>query len=131
MIQLNVLSGRRAGCQMVVRRFPFRVGRAAGNDLELDDDGVWNEHIELAFQRNAGFTVSPASDALMAVNGQPMQSVRLNNGDVISFGSVKMQFWLAAVAQRGLRLRELFVWALLLVITLSQVALVYWLVGMD
>ena len=40
MIQLNVLSGKTAGSQTVARRFPFRIGRAAQNDLLLDDDGV-------------------------------------------------------------------------------------------
>ena len=131
MIQLNVLSGRKAGSQTVVRRFPFRVGRAAGNDLELDDDGVWDEHLTLEFQRSGGYALSAAPDALAAVNNQPVQSARLRNGDIVSLGSVKIQFWLAAARQRSLRLPEFSVWTLLLLVTLSQIALVYWLLGMD
>ena len=38
-----------------------------------------------------------------------------------------MQFWLAAARQRGLRSRELFVWALIAAVTAGQIALIYWL----
>jgi pSer/pThr/pTyr-binding forkhead associated (FHA) protein len=127
MVQFNVLSGKKAGSQTVVRRFPFRVGRAAGNDLQFDDDGVWDSHLELEFQRDKGFTLTAAPEALAAVNNEPVQAARLRNGDIIAFGSVKMQFWLAAARPRGLRFREWFVWALLILVTLGQFALIYWL----
>ncbi len=127
MIQLNVLSGKKAGSQPVVRHFPFHVGRAAGNDLQLDDAGVWDRHLALECQRGEGFKLTTAPDALAAVNNQPVQTARLRNGDIITIGSVKLQFWLASVRQRGLHLREIFVWALIIIATAAQFALVYWL----
>ena len=42
-------------------------------------------------------------------------------------GSVKLQFWLAAAAQGGLRAREAFMWMLLAFVTLGQFVLLYWL----
>ena len=129
MIQLNVLSGKKAGSQPVVRRFPFHIGRAAGNDLQLDDAGVWDRHLALECQRNEGFKLVTSPDALAAVNNQPVQTTRLRNGDIITVGSVRLRFWLAAVRQRGLRLRELFVWVLIAAVCLAQVALIYWLLG--
>jgi len=126
MIQLNVLSGKKAGSRMVVRRFPFRVGRASDNDLQLDDDGVWDEHLTLGFQ-SKGFNLAVAPSALIAVNGEPFLNQTLRNGDIITVGSAKLQFWLAAARQRGLRWRELFVWTLLILVTLSQFVLIYWL----
>jgi len=39
-----------------------------------------------------------------------------------------LQFWLAAARQRGLRLRELFVWTLVIAVTAGQFALIYWLI---
>ena len=69
-----------------------------------------------------------STDALAAVNNQPVQTARLRNGDIITLGSVKLQFWLAAVRQRGLRMRELFVWTLVVAVTAAQVTLVYWLI---
>jgi hypothetical protein len=128
MIQLNVLSGKKAGNQTVVRHFPFRVGRATQNDLQFEDDGIWDSHLMFELHRqNKRITLAVAPNALAAVNNQAIQSAPLRNGDVISFGSVKIQFWLAAVKQRGLRLRELFVWALLILVTLGQFTLIYWL----
>ena len=126
MIQLNVLSGKKAGSQMVVRRFPFRIGRAPGNHLQLDDDGIWDRHLTLEL-RKEGFSLALAPGAVGAVNSEPFQIHPLRNGDTITIGSAKMQFWLAAARQRGLRVRELFVWALLLLVTLGQFVLIYWL----
>ena len=125
MIQLNFLLGKKAGSQMVVRHFPFRIGRAGGNDLQLDDDGIWDEHFRLEIQRNENFMLAAAPNALVAVNNEPVQSAHLHNGDVITAGSVKIQFWLAAAAQRGLHFREFFVWALIAFITALQIVLIY------
>jgi len=128
MIQLNILSGKKAGAQPVARRFPFHIGRAAGNDLQLEDDGVWDQHFALEFQKQEGFKLATAANALATVNSQPIQNIILRNGDTIIIGSVKLQFWLAAARQRGLRHREGFVWALLIFVTISQFALLYWLI---
>ncbi|SRR5581483_516530 len=128
MIQLRVLSGKQAGSQTVVRHFPFRIGRTAQNDLQIEDDGVWDSHLTLELNReNKRITLAVAPNAFAAVNNHAVQSAPLKNGDVISFGSAKIQFWLAAVKQRGLRLRELFVWIILIAVTVAQFFLIYWL----
>jgi len=67
--------------------------------------------------------------AFATINEQPQTSARLRNGDVISFGSAKLQFWLADPEQGSLRLRELMVWALWFFLTLGQFALIYFLLG--
>jgi hypothetical protein len=123
MVQLRILSGQMAGDLQFVRHFPFRIGRAAGDDLRLDGDGVWDSHLTLDFQKNEGFFLQTAPDAFAAVNEQPQTATRLRNGDIISFGSAKIQFWLAAPRQRGLRLRELSVWLIVAAVTLLQLAL--------
>jgi pSer/pThr/pTyr-binding forkhead associated (FHA) protein len=128
MIQLNILSGKKAGTQPVARRFPFRIGRAAGNELQLDDDGIWDRHLILEFNRQKGFILTTAPNALSTVNGEPVQATVLQNGDIITVGSAKLQFWLAAAGQRSLSLREAFVWLLLAVVTTGQFALIYWLI---
>lgn len=124
MVQLRILSGQMAGDVQVVRRFPFCIGRAADNDLCLNEAGIWDYHFMLEFQKKEGFTLQTIEEAFAAVNDQPQKSTRLRNGDIISFGSAKIQFWLAAPRQRGLRLRELFVWALLAGVTAAQIALI-------
>ncbi|MGA2245521.1 MAG: FHA domain-containing protein [Verrucomicrobiota bacterium] len=130
MVQLRFLSGPKAGGSQAVRRFPFHVGRAPDNDLCVDAAGIWDYHFMLNLRRNEGFMLQTFDQALAAVNDEPQVSARLRNGDVISFGSAKIQFWLSAPVQRSLRSREWFVWLLLLLITLGQIALIAWLLGL-
>jgi hypothetical protein len=127
MIQLNILSGKKAGNQLVARRFPFCVGRAVQNDLQLEDDGVWDQHLAVEFQKQEGFKFTTSANALATINGESVQSKILRNGDIITVGSVKIQFWLAAARQGSLFVRESFVWTLLVLVTLGQFALLYWL----
>ena len=129
MIQLHILSGKKAGTQTVARRFPFRIGRAPANELQLEDDGVWDQHLTVEFQPESGFNLATAPDALATVNGEPVQNTFLRNGDTITVGSVKLRFWLAAATQGSLRVREGFVWTLLALVTLGQFVLLYWLLG--
>lgn len=131
MVQLRILSGPKAGGFQAVRHFPFHVGRAADNDMCLDAAGIWDHHFTLDLRQNEGFTLKTLGQALAAVNDQPQTSSRLRNGDIISFGSAKVQFWLSEPIQRGLHLRELFVWALLILVTAGQIALIYFLLHLD
>jgi hypothetical protein len=127
MVQLRILSGPKAGGLEAVRRFPFHIGRAADNDLCLDASGIWDYHFMLDFKPNEGITMQTFDEAFAAVNDQPQNAAHLRNGDIISFGSAKIQFWLAGPNQRGLRLRELFIWGLLTLVTAGQLALLFWL----
>ena len=124
MVQLRILSGKMAGDIQVVRHFPFRIGRAVENDLRLEDSGVWDNHLVLEFQKNEGFRFQAGADAFVALNEQPQTTARLRNGDILSFGSAKIQFWLAPAKLRSLRSRELFVWLLLAVVTAFQFFLI-------
>jgi len=127
MIQLDILSGKKAGAQLVARHFPCRIGRAAQNDLQLEDDGIWDQHLVLEFQKQEGFKLTTSANAIATVNGETVQNKILHNGDTITIGSARLQFWLAAAQQRGLRSSENFVWTLLISVTLGQFILIYWL----
>lgn len=123
MIHLYILSGKKAGSQAVASRFPFHIGRAAQNELLLEDDGVWDEHLTLSFQKKEGFHLTAASEAIAAVNGKQVEDIILRNGDIITLGSAKIQFWLAPAPQRSLRFRENLVWVLLILVTVGQLVL--------
>ncbi len=127
MVQLRILSGKKAGTNWDARRFPVRIGRSAANDLPLEEDGIWDEHFELTFDRAEGFVLTACPDALVTVNHEPAQTVRLRNGDSIEVGAVRMRFWLGEARQRGLRLREWFVWTLILAVSVGEIAVFYWL----
>jgi pSer/pThr/pTyr-binding forkhead associated (FHA) protein len=128
MVQLKILSGKKAGAVWVARRFPVRVGRSAASELQLEEDGVWDEHFQISFDPAAGFLLATRPDALVTVNGQPAQDALLRNGDLLEIGSLKLQFWLAESRQRGLLAREAFLWAMVTAVFLSQIALIYWLI---
>ncbi len=127
MVQLLILSGKMAGENHFIRHFPFLIGRSRENHLCLDDAGIWERHLKLVFQKKEGFTLETAAEALATVNGQPQKSTRLRNGDIISIGSAKIQFWLAPARLRGLGLREILVWLLVAAVIASQLGLIYWL----
>jgi pSer/pThr/pTyr-binding forkhead associated (FHA) protein len=127
MVQLKVLSGKKAGTAWVARRFPVRIGRSAGCDLQVEEDGVWDQHLQLDFNPAKGIVLSAQSNALVAVNGQAVQQTVLRNGDAIDIGSLRLQFWLSETRQVDLRLREGFTWAAIAAISLGQVGLIYWL----
>ena len=127
MVQLSILSGKQAGSQWVARRFPVRIGRAANADLRLDEPGVWDQHLQILLKPKEGYFLQAEKDALISVNGQPLQSSLLRNGDSIEFGASRLQFWLSESRQRGLGSREWLTWVGIALISLGQVALVYWL----
>ena len=127
MVQLKVLSGKKAGTAWVARRFPVRIGRSSAADLQLEESGVWDQHLRLDFKPAEGIILSAQPDALATVNGQPIHRTVLRNGDAIDIGSLSMQFWLSETRQTGLRLREGLTWAGITAISLGQIGLIYWL----
>ncbi|HWC60176.1 MAG TPA: FHA domain-containing protein [Verrucomicrobiae bacterium] len=126
MVQFKILSGKKAGSLWDARRFPVRIGRSANADLQLEEPGVWDDHLKVSLDAD-GFMLESHANALASVNGQPVQRAALRNGDTIEIGSLKLQFWLSEAKQRGQGFREGFVWTTISVICLAQIALVYWL----
>ena len=129
MVQLKVLSGTRAGTAFVANHFPVRIGRSSNSDIQLEEPGVWDEHFQITLNPEAGCALQSSPSALVTVNGQPVKHAALRNGDLLEIGSLKIQFWLSEVPQRGLAFREGFVWSVILAVCLGQIALIYWLVG--
>ena len=127
MIQLNILSGKKTGTSWSTRRFPVHIGRSADADLQIVENGVWDDHIEIDLKRTEGFLLRTRPEAPASINGEPANQAVLGNGDVIQIGSARIQFWLSETRQRGLRVREWLTWAGIATICLGQVALIYWL----
>ncbi len=128
MVQFRIHNGKQAGTVAVARRFPFRVGRAPAADLCLDDPGVWDQHLEIRLLPDRAIQVVVPPPALASINHQPVTEAILHSGDSIELGSVELRFSLAPTRQRSLRPREIFMWLLLALLCLGQVALIYWLV---
>jgi pSer/pThr/pTyr-binding forkhead associated (FHA) protein len=127
MLQLEILSGKQAGFLWDSRRFPVRVGRGASCDLQIEAEGVWEQHFEITLNATTGFHLSVHPDAVVMVNQVPVTEARLNNGDVLTAGAAKLSFRLSPPRQRSLKLREWSVWLLLAGVTAGQILIVDWL----
>jgi predicted component of type VI protein secretion system len=125
MVQFKIVSGKMAGTEQVARHFPFRIGRSPSADLRVEENGVWDEHLEMAFHPGEGFILTAHPDALAAINGQPFREAVLRNGDSIEIGALKIRFWLGATRQRSLRPREWLTWAAFALIIAFQLFLIY------
>ncbi len=126
MIQLHILSGKQAGSEIVVRRFPFVIGRGQA-DLRLDDAGVWERHARIDFQPGTGFVLAAHAEALAVVNGERIESGVLRNGDCLEIGSAALRFWFARTEQKSLRWREWLTWLSLLALLGGEVAIAFFL----
>lgn len=115
-----------AGVSLVARRFPVRIGRSSSAELKLEEDGIWDEHLLLVLDHK-GFCLKVQPEALARVNGQPASEIYLRNGDIIDLGVVSLRFWLSGVSQSKLRVREALSWGAIVLVSLGQVALLYWL----
>lgn len=124
MIQLTILTGRKAGTRAEARQFPFVIGRAPSCSLVLEDPGVWERHLELHYLES-GLSMVTGPEALASLNGEPVRESRLRDGDVLELGSVKLRFAFSPMRQRGLYFREALTWVALAAISLGQVAIIY------
>lgn len=127
MVQLEVLSGKKAGTAWLARRFPVRIGRSPAAHLRLEEDGVWDKHLELRFDTSKGFVMSVQSRAVATVNNQPVQQALLRNGDSVEIGSARLRFWLSPARQSRLWTRETIAWLALAGVTGLQIAAMNWL----
>jgi hypothetical protein len=125
MVQLQLLSGKHAGTTTLARRFPFVVGRNSTADLCLEQEGIWDRHLEFHLQIPDGFLLKAHPLALTSLNGQPIQQAFLRNGDLIEIGPLKIQFWLSETRQRDLRTREFLTWFALAALCAGQIFLIY------
>jgi len=124
MVQLQFLSGNKAGAQFTAVRLPLQIGRAPDADLCLEEPGVWPRHCQIA-RRGRDLVCQAHEGALLSVNGVQVDEAVLRNGDVISMGALKIQFALSPVRQSSQRARECLTWAALALLCLAQVALIY------
>ena len=127
MVQLKILTGKKAGTAYTTRRFPVQIGRSATAQMQLEEDGVWDQHLQLDFSPGDGFVLTVHENALASVNAEPIQRTRLRNGDLIQLGSSKLQFWLGETRQVSLGWREWVLWSGIAIVSLGQVGLIYWL----
>ena len=128
LVQLVVLNEHRPPLSIGRADLPVRIGRAADCQLRLEVMGVWDHHVEMHLDCAEGFLLRPVSEASTLVNDEPLKTgQRLDNGDVISLGEVKVQFRIGPVRQLRLGAHETLCWLALAAFAAAQMWLILWL----
>lgn len=91
---LRVLDGPQTGVVLTLGDLgrTYILGRAAGNDLRLDDVDMWREHA--ALERNElGVSVRSVGAHAVAVNGEAVVvACQLHDGDTVTLGATSMRY---------------------------------------
>jgi predicted component of type VI protein secretion system len=124
MVQLQILSGRRAGSRFDSSSLPITIGRSGPSDLLLEEPGVWPSHCKIHW-RQEGLKLEVEPGALASVNGTPTPCALLRDGDLITVGGVALRFGLSPVRQSSAALREWLTWMAVGALCLGEVAAIY------
>lgn len=87
---LEVTGGAHAGHRIAVPPTSFRIGRAQGNDLVLDDPSVAQSQAQIRFAGSSYVLDDPSGNTY--VNGQRVLQATLQPGDRIRLGSTEFIF---------------------------------------
>jgi hypothetical protein len=127
MLQARFESGDQAGRVKLLKHFPVVLGRGASAGLWIQEPGVWDRHLEISVDAEAGFRLRTLSDARAFRNGEEFEETTLRNGDCVELGGVKLRLFLGEVNQRSLRQLETLTWIGLGLLPTAQIAIVMWL----
>lgn len=125
MVELKIISGKKAGTTVQARRFPFTIGRASSSDFPLEEPGVWDRHCSIERRDPGGFFLAAQPDAIVSVEPALGEEGLLRNGAILELGSVKIAFALAVVRQRSFAFREILSWIGIGLLCAGQIALIY------
>lgn len=91
---LRVLDGPQTGVVLTLGDVgrTYMIGRAAGNDLRLDDIDMWREHAALE-RAELGVTVRDVGTHVVVVNDERVVGARqLHDGDTLALGTTAMRY---------------------------------------
>ncbi|MGH9173849.1 MAG: FHA domain-containing protein, partial [Vicinamibacterales bacterium] len=89
---LRFTSGDNAGETVIIRRGTIAIGRALDNDVIIDSAEVSRHHARIEVRNGVYQIVDLDSTNGTTVNGAPANHTGLNHGDVISLGTIAMEF---------------------------------------
>ncbi len=90
--QLVIVGGPKHGVVFLLRQPVVVVGRAADNDIVLQDDSVSGHHARIELRGAQVFLVDQGSSNGTCVNGQRVQQAQLSGGEVILMGDTRLRF---------------------------------------
>ena len=121
MVELAILTGRRAHTVIPVPRLPCVLGRAEA-DIALSEPGVAAMHATLRDAGTEGFVLESDASASIYSGGKPLQRLALRDGSVFDLGSIRLQFRIQPSQPRDLRWLEVLAFGLIAVTTATEIA---------
>ena len=124
MIQLTPADATLADTEQVIRHFPFRIGRSAGNHCRVERAGVWDEHAVVELELGRPTLIACGSGTLL-VNGEAVTRHILRSGDLVVVGSVR---WLVSVSpakQKAAEFSQAVFWLAFAALFAAQVFAIY------
>jgi pSer/pThr/pTyr-binding forkhead associated (FHA) protein len=112
-----------------IGRLPWRIGRSSASDLRLDRPGVWDAHAILENAPDTRVAIRAVSDGIVAVNHVPLREAVLRNGDIVTLGSVQMEFRVSPTAGRTGRETASAMWAVVVASVAAEAIVVLLLRG--
>jgi len=88
---LRFVSGEHQGETVILRRPTIAVGRALDNDVVIDPAEVSRHHAKIEYRNGVYELTDLESTNGTMVNGRRVATARLNDGDMITFGTVVME----------------------------------------
>lgn len=122
MIQLQVTSSGLPDRVFKSGSLPVSFGRGTSDPWRADAPGVWESHFRIELDADGNFQLISNPNAITKVAGNRVTEVRLKAGDTIQAGSIDMVFSMSEAVQTGLVARERFVWGLVGLLGLLQLA---------
>jgi pSer/pThr/pTyr-binding forkhead associated (FHA) protein len=86
------VSGSYRGKELVLDRSPIRLGRAGGNDIEIDHPSVSKRHLRLHLDSGTWKVMDAESRNGVRVNGEPYAAIGLRHGDILEIGHLRFAF---------------------------------------
>ncbi len=121
MVELAILTGRRAHTVIAVPRLPSVLGRD-GADIALPEPGVALVHATLRDAGIEGFILEAESATSIYSGGKPLQRLALRDGSVFELGSIRLQFRIQPAHSRNLRGLEVLTFGLIAATMAAEVA---------
>jgi pSer/pThr/pTyr-binding forkhead associated (FHA) protein len=125
MLLLTVLAGKSAPTFVRLSGTSACIGRGPKHDLCLDDDGVWDRHLQISLDPNLQFLAKCRPETQVVINSETVNEHPLRNGDLIEIGRAKVRFGFTETVLRRYRVREAGSWFLFAIMLLLQVGIIY------
>ena len=110
---------------MPVLTFPCRIGRSNSDDIVFEDAGVWSSHVTLQLTSSLEIECISNPASITRINGKPVTSGTLHNGDLLELGAVRMWAFLAPAPLPSSRFREAIFWLVVISILVAQMLLMF------